>query len=215
MSAVRRLVLLLAVPGALAGCEHFKESSGTGPGSSEAGNEAGPGTDEGGPDEAGPPACDGSTSGIETVLTDLSQAGTIAVDDTNVYVEDQGTTTGVVYQCPKTGCSAPTTLGPGYATGIAIDAHYVYWNDFSGGDIVRCAIGGCATSPPSSRPTSPMPRGSRSTGPTSTGRRRETSSPVRRPGARRRRSWRPTRAARSRGRARRRRSSTGSRRGRC
>ncbi|HEY6459784.1 MAG TPA: hypothetical protein VIY73_06520, partial [Polyangiaceae bacterium] len=80
--------------------------------------------------DSGPPPCDSSTCGIETVLTDLNQAGTLAVDSTNVYVEDQGTTTGDVYQCAKTGCATPTLLGPGYATGIASDAQNVYWNDF-------------------------------------------------------------------------------------
>jgi hypothetical protein len=109
--------------------------------------DAGPGDSASGDD--GPASdCDGSLCGIETIVSGLIQAGTIAVDGTNVYVDDQGSTTGTVYQCDKTGCAMPTVLGPGYATGIVSDAHNVYWNDFSGGKIVRCAIGGCANAPP-------------------------------------------------------------------
>jgi hypothetical protein len=98
-------------------------------------------------------SCDGSTCGIETIAANFQQLGAIAVDGTNVYFEDQGTTTGVVYQCAKTGCATATVLGPGYATGIGVDANNVYWNDFAGGVVVRCAIGGCANSPTVIAPT--------------------------------------------------------------
>ena len=97
--------------------------------------------------------CDGSTCGIETVATGFVQAGVLSVDGTNVYVEDQGGTTGTVYQCAKTGCVTPIVLGPGYATGIGEDAHNVYWNDFAGGVVVSCAIGGCANAPTVIAPT--------------------------------------------------------------
>jgi hypothetical protein len=159
---VRRLAILLVVPGVAIGCAHFKENSGndavSSDAGSEAGTEAGPVPDSGSGDD-GPAACDGTTCGIETVVTDLLQGGTVAVDDANVYVEDQGTTTGEVYQCPKTGCATPTSLGPGYATGIASDSHYVYWNDFGGGVIARCAIGGCANEPTVIAPNEPHAEG--------------------------------------------------------
>jgi hypothetical protein len=160
MSDVLPIAILLAIPSVVTGCVHFKDSAA----SSEAGSEAGPASEAGpegdsGPGDDGPAACDGSTCGIETVLTDLNQGGTIAVDDANVYVEDQGTTTGEVYQCNKNGCSTPTTLGPGYATGIASDSKYVYWNDFGGGTIVRCAIGGCANEPTVIVPNEPHAEG--------------------------------------------------------
>jgi hypothetical protein len=103
--------------------------------------------------------CDGSTCGIETVAASFQQLGVLAVDDTNIYFEDQGTTTGVVYECPKTGCTSATVLGPGFATGIGVDANNVYWNDFEGGDVVRCAIGGCANSPTVIAPTQPEAEG--------------------------------------------------------
>jgi len=105
------------------------------------------------------PECDASTCGIETLFSTLFQGGTLTVDDTNVYVEDQGTTTGEVYQCPKTGCANPIALGPGYATGIATDAKYVYWNDFSGGTIQRCTIGGCQNAPTVVAPNQPHAEG--------------------------------------------------------
>ena len=162
MSCVRRIAILLAIPGVVTGCAHFKGDGDNGAVSSEGGSEAGPGptTDaEAGSGDDGPPACDGSTCGIETVVSDLLQGGTIAVDDANVYVEDQGTTTGEVYQCPKSGCSTPTSLGPGYATGIASDSHNVYWNDFGGGVIVRCATGGCANQPTVIAPNEPHAEG--------------------------------------------------------
>jgi hypothetical protein len=104
-------------------------------------------------------SCDSSTCGIDTLLSTLTQGGTLAVDDTNVYVEDQGTTTGEVVQCPKTGCASPITLGPGYATGIAVDSTYVYWNDFAGGEVVRCTIGGCANQPTVLVPNQPHAEG--------------------------------------------------------
>jgi hypothetical protein len=81
------------------------------------------------------------------------------VDDANVYVEEQGTTTGKVDQCAKTGCATATTLGPGYATGIASDPQYVDWNDFSAGAIVRCAIGGCQNQPTVIAPNEPHAEG--------------------------------------------------------
>ena len=103
--------------------------------------------------------CDGGLCGIETVATGFSQAGVLSVDDANVYVEDQGGTTGTVYQCAKTGCSSLTTLGPGFATGIGEDTDNVYWNDFAGGVIVSCKIGGCANSPTVIAPTQPNAEG--------------------------------------------------------
>jgi hypothetical protein len=104
-------------------------------------------------------SCDGGLCGIETVATGFFQAGVLGLDDTNVYVEDQGGTTGTVYQCRKTGCSSLTTLGPGYATGIGVDTDNVYWNDFAGGAIVSCKIGGCANAPTIIAPTQPSAEG--------------------------------------------------------
>jgi len=156
MYGVLRIALLLVVAIVVTECTPFKDSGGTA--SSEAGSEAGS-TGDSGSDDDGPAACDGSTCDIEPVLSGLLQGGTIAVDDVNVYVEDQGTTTGQVLQCPKIGCSMPTTLGPGYATGIASDSQYVYWNDFGGGTIVRCAIGGCENQPTVISPNQPHAEG--------------------------------------------------------
>ena len=104
-------------------------------------------------------ACDGSTCGIQTLVTNLNQAAALAVDDTNIYFADQGLIPGVVYQCPKTGCTTPIVLGPGYATGIGVDATHVYWNDFSGGTIVSCTIGGCANAPTVIAPNQPNAEG--------------------------------------------------------
>jgi hypothetical protein len=187
MLAAVRLAILLALPGLAglaSGCTQFKGSGGGSSGAPDAasdggnpvgdsgpmGGDSGPTNDSGqpidsggatdtGPGDDGPPACDGSTCGIETILTGLNQGGTLAVDSANIYVQDQGTTTGEMYQCAKSGCASPITLGPGYATGIASDAQYVYWNDFGGGTIVRCAIGGCANQPTVLVPNQPHAEG--------------------------------------------------------
>ncbi len=187
MRAVARLGTIVALAGLAAGCSQFKGSGGGSSGDGGAsdaasdtgapggdsgtpGNDSGATSDSGQPSDSGtatdtgsgddgPPACDGSTCGIETVLTGLNQGGTLAVDSANIYVQDQGTTTGEVYQCAKSGCATPTVLGPGYATGIASDAQYVYWNDFGGGTIVRCAIGGCANQPTVLVPNQPHAEG--------------------------------------------------------
>jgi hypothetical protein len=50
-------------------------------------------------------------------------------------------------------------LGPGYATGIGVDANNVYWNDFSAGVIVSCKIGGCENSPTVIAPDQPTAEG--------------------------------------------------------
>jgi hypothetical protein len=184
LHAAARLAFVFAVTGSVVGCSSFKGSGGTSEGGgNDAGGDGGSpasdsglasdsgtpldsgttadsglGVDSGSDDDAGP-VCDGSTCGIETIVTGLQQGGTLAVDTANVYVEDQGTTTGEVYQCLKTGCTSPTQLGPGYATGLASDAQYVYWNDFGGGTIVRCAIGGCANQPTVLVPNQPHAEG--------------------------------------------------------
>lgn len=181
-----RTSLLLAVAALAVACTQFKgggddpsPEGGTesGPGSDSGFTDSGTGSDSGQPadsggsrdsspsndsgqgDDSGPPACDGSMCGIQTVLSGMNQGGTLAVDGTNVYVEDQGTTTGVVYQCPKSGCTTLITLGPGYATGIATDSQNVYWNDFSAGTVVRCAIGGCQNMPTVIAPNQPHSEG--------------------------------------------------------
>jgi hypothetical protein len=181
-SARLAFVFALAITGTVVGCSSFKGSGGGGSEGADSGadggnpaSDSGPAGDSGHPLDSSMPVdsglgvdgsdddagmgCDGSTCGIETIVTGLQQGGTLAVDTANVYVEDQGTTTGEVYQCAKTGCASPTQLGPGYATGIASDAHYVYWNDFGGGTIVRCAIGGCANQPTVLVPNQPHAEG--------------------------------------------------------
>jgi hypothetical protein len=111
-----------------------------------------PTADTGGQDTAAPP-CDGSSCPIETVVSGLHQATLVRVDASNVYFGDEGTVTGNVYQCPKAGCATPVVLGPGFATGLGVDGVNVYWNDFSGGQVVSCAIGGCQNAPTTIAPT--------------------------------------------------------------
>ena len=96
--------------------------------------------------EAGP-ECEGGACPVETVVGGLRQATTLLVDANNVYISDPGTVTGNVYQCAKGGCATPTTLGPGYATGLGVDGANVYWSEFAGDQIVACAIGGCSNEP--------------------------------------------------------------------
>ena len=91
--------------------------------------------------------CEGGTCPVESVVDGLKQATILLVDANNVYISDLGTVTGNVYQCAKGGCAMPATLGPGFATGIGVDGTNVYWSDFAGGQIVACAIGGCANEP--------------------------------------------------------------------
>jgi hypothetical protein len=123
----------------------------------------------------------------------------LIADDQNVYWVEGGTAigggkigpitqwlNGAVRQCAVTGCNgAPTTLAT-YASwlgsgAMAVDGTNVYWSaeDQSGqyGDIMRCAIGGCATptvvattTPPRRRHATRAGRaGSRSMRPGSTG----------------------------------------------
>jgi hypothetical protein len=180
-----RASAVIALAGVASACAGFKETGGATDGGSEttvpsddaAANDAGhdgdataadaPAADSAGDSaltdstggDSSPSGDSGDDGGIETVVPNLLQAGTIALDQNNVYVEDQGSTTGTVYQCPKTGCATPTTLGPGYATGIAVDSTSVYWNDFAAGQIVKCAIGGCANSPTVIGPNQPHAEG--------------------------------------------------------
>jgi hypothetical protein len=111
------------------------------------------------PNDGPSPGCDGSGCPMETIVSGLNQATLVVLDTNNVYFGDEGTTTGVVYQCPKSGCATPVTLGPGYATGIGVDGTNVYWNDFAGGKVVSCAIGGCANAPTTIAPTQPSAEG--------------------------------------------------------
>jgi hypothetical protein len=115
-------------------------------GQADAARDAGP-TDAPGDAVADGMPCDGDMCGVETLVQGLSQATLVRVDNDNIYFGDEGSVTGFVYQCPKTGCKTPTTLGPGFATGMGLDSKNVYWNDFEGGNIVSCTIGGCASSP--------------------------------------------------------------------
>lgn len=118
--------------------------------------------------DAGNTGSDGSVSdapatsddgGIEVLVDNLNQATLVRVDANNVYFGDEGTTVGVVSQCPKSGCTTPIVLGPGFATGMGVDANNVYWNDFSGGTVVSCTIGGCANQPTVIAPNQPEAEG--------------------------------------------------------
>jgi hypothetical protein len=92
-------------------------------------------------------SCDGGCT-PEVLGSGFKQPTIVVVDGQNVYFEEEGTVTGAVYECPKTGCGgAPTLLGPGQTTGIALDATRVYWGDFQNGKIVACDKGGCAGVP--------------------------------------------------------------------
>ena len=123
-------------------------SSGDDAGGPEASASDGPSpSDTGSTTDTGSAPCDAATCPIETVVGGLNQATLVRVDQTNVYFGDEGTITGNVYQCPKSGCATPIPLGPGYATGLGVDTTTVYWNDFSGGQVVACTIGGCANQP--------------------------------------------------------------------
>jgi hypothetical protein len=70
-------------------------------------------------------------------------------DSANVYWVDA--TSSVAYECPITGCPAggPIVLGPSSAP-LAVDATGVYWVTAS--SIVRCAIGGCGSTPTTAVP---------------------------------------------------------------
>ena len=150
--------------------------SGSGPptGSSDSGNghpsgsadsggssDSGPGADGSAPSDSdvGPSDDDAGPGAIDVLVDNLAQATLIRVDANNVYFGDEGSTTGTVYQCAKTGCATPTVLGPGYATGLGVDGSRVYWNDFAGGTIVSCSIGGCANMPTVIAPSQTEPEG--------------------------------------------------------
>jgi hypothetical protein len=98
------------------------------------------------PDAATGCAGDGGCP-VEVLVDNLDQASLVLVDSTNIYFADPGAPGSAVYQCPKTGCTTPITLGSGYATGMGIDSANVYWNDFSAGSVVACTIGGCGGQP--------------------------------------------------------------------
>ena len=81
---------------------------------SGAGHDAGDagvsGSDGGGAPEA---SGDDAPATIETVVSGMNQATLVRVDANNVYFGDEGTTTGNVYQCPKTGCATPDAARSG------------------------------------------------------------------------------------------------------
>ena len=120
---------------------------------SSPGMDAAGGSDSGGPEDSGSSpdggegGCVGASCPIETVVSGLRQGTLVRVDTSNVYFGDEGTLTGNVYECPKSGCATPLPLGPGYATGLGVDGTNVYWNDFSAGKVVACTIGGCNDQP--------------------------------------------------------------------
>jgi hypothetical protein len=70
--------------------------------------------------------------------------GFMTVDSTNVYWTSGNA--GVVMECPVTGCgNTPTFLASGQqATGIAVYADRLYWDD-NGGGVEWCPISGCPT----------------------------------------------------------------------
>jgi hypothetical protein len=100
------------------------------------------------PSSEGGSACSGDGGcPVEVLVDNLNQASLILVDSTSIYFADPGAPGSAVYQCPKTGCATPITLGPGYATGMGVDSANVYWNDFSAGSVVACTLGGCGGQP--------------------------------------------------------------------
>ncbi|MGD0525373.1 MAG: hypothetical protein ABSE49_09530 [Polyangiaceae bacterium] len=169
-----RRIVGLGLACLVAACGDFKKTAVDDAGASDAALTDGGSTDASandgaatdapaGPDGGGPAdgpaagdtgASDGSTAcggdggcPTEVVASGLLQASVVIVDANNVYVSDTGSVSGEVYQCAKTGCAKPTPLGPGYATGLAVDGTNVYWNDFIAGSIVACTIGGCGGVP--------------------------------------------------------------------
>lgn len=97
--------------------------------------------------EAAPAACDGPCP-PEVLASSLHQATALGVDKQNVYFAIEGSATGNVFQCPKTGCVGdPIALGPGYAYGIASIGGNAIWGDYFTGKLWSCAIGGCNDDP--------------------------------------------------------------------
>jgi hypothetical protein len=182
---MRRILGLASVGAIVAACGGFKNAASTADGGSsdaaatDGGASDGPvgdapfadGTstlDSGASDAPSldAPSSDGATGcvgeggcPVEVLVGNLRQASVVLVDSNNVYFADQGTVDGTVYECPKSGCTTPTTLGPGYATGLGVDGAHVYWNDFTAGSVVACAIGGCGSVPTVIAPSQPYAEG--------------------------------------------------------
>jgi streptogramin lyase len=106
-------------------------------------------------------ACEAGTCRPVEISAPEPEAQGLAIDATNIYWTNTNTV-GRVSTCPLAGCNgAPTVLATGQAAPNAVIAigEDVFWTNYSGSTLMRCARTGCNQTPAVHTTMSPLTAG--------------------------------------------------------
>jgi hypothetical protein len=85
-----------------------------------------------------------------TTFVSSGSPGVMATEPDSNYLFFTGTD-GTIYRCPTTGCTDPTTPPPwadvNVVASMVADANNLYWTDFAGGMVRKCALGAVCSAP--------------------------------------------------------------------